>query len=253
MARITVEDCLEKIDNQYDLVLLAKERTVQLNAGSPMLVEEDNDKRTIISLREIGDGKIDVKEVEASAIKRLRKEPDEIEQQEETEEETNDDFENLYKGQVSKSGVAILPSKRTRRIPEVKKPSLADEALSELKAEQPEIKEENLETEEAPLELSETLSEKSLSYAYEMYQNGFWFHKNPKNGELVGDRLSKKGFPYIDIGENLALSSSVRSGHISLMNSESHKNTILDSEFKRVGIGIVSGPLGLIIVQIFSS
>ena len=155
MARITVEDCLEKVDNQYDLVLLAKERTVQLNAGSPMLVEEDNDKRTIISLREIGDGKIDIKEVEASAIKRLRKEPDEIEQQEETEEETNDDFENLYKGQVSKSGVAILPSKRTRRIPEVKKPSLADEALSELKAEQPEIKEENLETEEAPLELSE--------------------------------------------------------------------------------------------------
>ena len=155
MARITLEDCLEKVDNQYDLVLLAKERTVQLNAGSPILVEEDNDKRTIISLREIGDGKIDVKEVEASAIKRLRKEPDEIEQHEETEEETNDDFENLYKGQVSKSGVAILPSKRTRRIPEVKKPSLADEALSELKAEQPEIKEENLETEEAPLELSE--------------------------------------------------------------------------------------------------
>ena len=155
MARITVEDCLAKVDNQYDLVLLAKERTVQLNAGSPMLVDEDNDKRTIISLREIGDGKIDVKEIETSAIKRLRKEPDEIEQQEETEEETNDDFENLYKGQVSKSGVAILPSKRTRRIPEVKKPSLADEALSELKAEQPEIKEENLETEEAPLELSE--------------------------------------------------------------------------------------------------
>tara|TARA_B100001173_G_scaffold127794_1_gene110892 strand:- start:78 stop:578 length:501 start_codon:yes stop_codon:yes gene_type:complete len=155
MARITVEDCLKKIDNQYDLVLLAKERTAQLNAGSPMLVDEDNDKRTIISLREIGDGKVSVKDLEDSAIKRLRKEPDEIEQQEETEEETNDDFENLYKGQISKSGVAILPSKRTRRIPEVKKPSLADEALSELKAEQPEIKEENLETEEAPLELNE--------------------------------------------------------------------------------------------------
>jgi DNA-directed RNA polymerase subunit omega len=155
MARITVEDCLEKVENQYDLVLLAKERTVQLNAGSPMLVEEDNDKRTIISLREIGDGKINVKEIEESAIKRLRKEPDEIEEQEEIEEETNDDFENLYKGQVSKSGVAILPSKRTRRIPEVKKPTLADEALSELKAEQPQIKEENLDTEEAPLELNE--------------------------------------------------------------------------------------------------
>ena len=155
MARITVEDCLKKVDNQYDLVLLAKERTVQLNAGSPMLVEENNDKRTIVSLREIGDGKIDVKDIEASAIKRLRKEPDEQEQQEVAEEETNDEFENLYKGQISKSGVAILPSKRTRRVPEIKKPSLADEALTELKAEQPEIKEENLEVEETPLELSE--------------------------------------------------------------------------------------------------
>ena len=162
MARITVEDCLEKLDNQYDLVLLAKERTVQLNAGSPMLVEEDNDKRTIISLREIGNGKIKVKDLEESAIKRLRKEPDESEQQEEVEEETNDDFENLYKGQISKSGVAILPSKRTRRVPEIKpkiteESNLAKEALSELKAEQPEIKEENLEKEE-PLELKEEAS-----------------------------------------------------------------------------------------------
>jgi len=155
MARITVEDCLTKVDNQYDLVLLAKERTAQLNAGSKMLVDEENDKRTIISLREIGDGKIDVKDLKKSAITRLRKEPDESVQLEETEEEENDEFENLYKGQISKSGVAILPSKRTRKIPEIKKPSLADEALSELKADQPEIKEENLEKEEAPLELSE--------------------------------------------------------------------------------------------------
>ena len=64
MARITVEDCIEKIDNQYDLVLLAKERTTQLNSGSPMLVEEDNDKKTIIALREIGDGKLSIKELE---------------------------------------------------------------------------------------------------------------------------------------------------------------------------------------------
>ena len=76
MARITVEDCLKKIDNQYDLVLLAKERTAQLNSGSPMLVEEDNDKKTIIALREIGDGKLSIKELERNAITRLRKEPD---------------------------------------------------------------------------------------------------------------------------------------------------------------------------------
>ena len=159
MARVTVEDCIDKVESPYELVLVAKERATQLNAGLEPTIDRDNDKNTVISLREIGDGKIDVKEVQSNAIKRLRKEPDESEEQEEIEEETNDDFENLYKGQVSKSGVAILPSKRTRRIPEVKKPSLADEALSELKAEQPEIKEENLDKEEEPLELSEEATE----------------------------------------------------------------------------------------------
>ena len=166
MARITVEDCLEKIDNQYDLVLLAKERTTQLNSGAPMLVDEDNDKKTIIALREIADGKVQIDEIEKNAILRLRKEPDEIEQQEEVEEEENDDFENLYKGQVSKSGAAILPSKRTRKIPEIKTAkqetsNLAKEAVQELKNEQPEIKEENLESkEEEPLELKEEVQSK---------------------------------------------------------------------------------------------
>ena len=126
MARITVEDCLKKIENQYDLVLLAKERTAQLNAGAEMLVPEDNDKKTIISLREIGEGKVQVDELEKGAILRLRKEPDENLEQEETEEEENDEFENLYKGQISKSGIAILPSKRTRKIPEMKKIEAAE-------------------------------------------------------------------------------------------------------------------------------
>jgi DNA-directed RNA polymerase subunit omega len=125
MARITVEDCMTKIDNQYDLVLLAKERTAQLNAGIPMLVPEDNDKKTIISLREIGEGKIQLEDLEKSAILRLRKEPDENLQQEETEEDENDEFESLYKGQISKSGIAILPSKRVRKIPDVKKVAVA--------------------------------------------------------------------------------------------------------------------------------
>ena len=131
MARITVEDCLKKIDNQYDLVLLAKERTAQLNAGAEMLVAEDNDKKTIISLREIGEGKVLIEDLEKSAVLRLRKEPDENLQQEEVEEDENDDFENLYKGQISKSGIAILPSKRTRKIPEVKKVAAPVEDVSE--------------------------------------------------------------------------------------------------------------------------
>jgi len=130
MARITVEDCLTKVDNQYDLVLLAKERTAQLNAGVQMLVPEDNDKKTIISLREIGEGKVQVEDLEKSAVLRLRKEPDENQQQIEVEDEENDDFESLYKGQISKSGIAILPSKRTRKIPEAKKTIVADDEIS---------------------------------------------------------------------------------------------------------------------------
>ena len=144
MARITVEDCLEKIESQYDLVLLAKERTSQLNSGAEMLVEADNDKNTVIALREIGDGKITVEELKNNSIARLRKEPDEnIE--EEVEEVFGDDFEKQYKGEVSKSGVAILPSKRMRKIPFNTSISTKDKVSKE---------------KEKPLELIEEVEEK---------------------------------------------------------------------------------------------
>ena len=119
MARITVQDCLEKVDNQYDLVLLAKERTAQLNAGELSLVPIDNDKNTVISLREIGEGKVSIKTLEDSAINKLRKQQEVVATMEELEEEEQEDsFDKIYKGEVSKSGTAILPSKRVRRIPE---------------------------------------------------------------------------------------------------------------------------------------
>ena len=118
MARITVEDCLEKIDSQYDLVLLAKERTSQLNAGEKALVSKDNDKNTVIALREIGDGKISLKTLEDSAINKLRKIKSQIKESEDLEIDQEDDFDKIYKGEISKSGAAILPSKRVRRIPE---------------------------------------------------------------------------------------------------------------------------------------
>ena len=117
MARITVEDCLKLTENQYDLVLLAKERTSQLNSGSEMLVPEDNDKKTVIALREIAEGKVDVKNLRNEAVQRLRKEPDQNQEEEEKEETIGDDFDSQYKGEVSKSGVAILPSKRMRKNP----------------------------------------------------------------------------------------------------------------------------------------
>ena len=118
MARITVEDCLKKINNQYDLVLLAKERTSQLNAGDATLVTEDNDKNTVIALREIGEGKVSVKTLRETAINKLRKHQKETEESEEADDVSDDNFDKIYKGEISKSGTAILPSKRAKRIPE---------------------------------------------------------------------------------------------------------------------------------------
>ena len=118
MARITVEDCLEKIDSQYDLVLLAKERTSQLNAGEPSLVPKDKDKNTVIALREIGEGKISIKTLEDLAINKLRKQQEETTKLEDLDDEHEDNFDKIYKGEISKNGTAILPSKRIRNIPE---------------------------------------------------------------------------------------------------------------------------------------
>ena len=118
MARITVEDCLKKIDSQYDLVLLAKERTLQLNAGEKALVPIADDKNTVLSLREIGEGQISLKIIEDSAINRLRKIKSEPKEADDLEIEQEDDFDKIYKGEISKSGAAILPSKRVRRMPE---------------------------------------------------------------------------------------------------------------------------------------
>ena len=116
MARITVEDCLEKIDSPYDLVLLAKERTSQLNAGDPALVSEDNDKNTVIALREIGEGKVSIKTLRELAINKLSKRQKETTELEEIDDKRDDNFDRIYKGEISKSGTAILPSKRTKRI-----------------------------------------------------------------------------------------------------------------------------------------
>ena len=118
MARITVEDCLEKIDSQYDLVLLAKERTSQLNAGDKALVSEEKDKNTVLALREIAEGKVSLKTIEESAINKLRKIKIEPKELEDIDIEQEDDFDKIYKGEISKSGAAILPSKRVRRMPE---------------------------------------------------------------------------------------------------------------------------------------
>ena len=70
----------------------------------------------MISLREIAEGKVSIKNLEDSAINRLRKQQETTAEIDDIEETQEDDFDKIYKGEVSKSGTAILPSKRTRKV-----------------------------------------------------------------------------------------------------------------------------------------
>ena len=129
MARVTVEDCVDKVDSPYELVLVAKERATQLNSGIEPTLDKDNDKNTVIALREIADENIQVKDLTESAVYKLRKHVEQVDDGTEDDEEVGDDFERLYKGEISKSGAPILPSKRARKAPEkiqVSKDDLAE-------------------------------------------------------------------------------------------------------------------------------
>jgi DNA-directed RNA polymerase subunit omega len=130
MARVTVEDCIDKVDSPYELVLVAKERATQLNSGIEPTLDRDNDKNTVIALREIADENIKVQDLTESAVYKLRKHVEQVDDGTEDDEEVGDDFESLYKGEISKSGAPILPSKRARKSPE--KIQVSKEDLAEL-------------------------------------------------------------------------------------------------------------------------
>ena len=129
MARVTVEDCIDKVDSPYELVLVAKERATQLNSGIEPTLDRDNDKNTVVALREIAEENIKVTDLTESAVYKLRKHVEQIDDSAEADEDVGDDFESLYKGEISKSGTPILPSKRARKAPEkiqVSKDDLAE-------------------------------------------------------------------------------------------------------------------------------
>ena len=130
MARVTVEDCVDKVDSPYELVLVAKERATQLNSGIEPTLDRDNDKNTVIALREIAEDNIKVPDLTESAVYKLRKHVEQVDDGTDEDEEVGDDFESLYKGEISKSGVPILPSKRARKAPE--KIQVSKEDLAEL-------------------------------------------------------------------------------------------------------------------------
>ena len=160
MARVTVEDCIDKVDSPYELVLVAKERATQLNSGIEPTVSRDNDKNTVIALREIAVENVKVPDLEQSAVYKLRKHVEQVDDVSEEDEDIGDDFENLYKGEISKSGTPILPSKRARKIPE--KIQMTKEDLDELKTSKgPDTTNSPLESEDTEVSLDNLKDEES--------------------------------------------------------------------------------------------
>lgn len=73
MARVTVEDCVEKIPNRYELLLVASQRAKDIAAGAPIKVERDNDKNSVVALREIAEGHADIEDLQKSLVMGLQK------------------------------------------------------------------------------------------------------------------------------------------------------------------------------------
>ena len=160
MARVTVEDCIDKVESPYELVLVAKERATQLNSGLEPTVDKDNDKNTVISLREIAAENIKVSDLTESAVYKLRKHVEQVDDNSEADEEIGDDFENLYKGEISKSGTPILPSKRARKIPE--KIQVLKEDLEELKkSSKPEVSTKTEESDDCDISIENLKEEEA--------------------------------------------------------------------------------------------
>jgi DNA-directed RNA polymerase subunit omega len=85
MARVTVEDCIEKVPNRFGLVLLAAQRARAISAGAALLVDRDNDKNPVVSLREIADDVVDPEELREGVISGLQRVDERSEAEEEAE------------------------------------------------------------------------------------------------------------------------------------------------------------------------
>jgi DNA-directed RNA polymerase subunit omega len=85
MARVTVEDCVEKVPNRFSLVLLAAHRARAVSAGAPLLVDRDNDKNPVVALREIADDVVDGESLKENLIASLQRVDERSEAEEEAE------------------------------------------------------------------------------------------------------------------------------------------------------------------------
>lgn len=73
MARVTVEDCVLKVPNRFELVVLAAQRSRTISAGAPLSLDRDNDKNPVVALREIADETIELEELEDNVVRSMQK------------------------------------------------------------------------------------------------------------------------------------------------------------------------------------
>ncbi|MCH9012320.1 MAG: DNA-directed RNA polymerase subunit omega [Proteobacteria bacterium] len=106
MARVTVEDCVIKIPNRFELVMVAAQRSRDISAGSPLTVERDNDKDPVIALREIAEETVDIDELNDALIRGMQRHA-EIDEPEEEQQDFEMSVAELGLGDADELMVAV--------------------------------------------------------------------------------------------------------------------------------------------------
>tara|TARA_Y100000287_G_C14226475_1_gene359315 strand:- start:530 stop:1153 length:624 start_codon:yes stop_codon:yes gene_type:complete len=154
MARITVEDCIKQVTNQYELVILAKERAVQLGRGAAPAVDPENDKKPVIALREIGEAKISKDELQDSIVNKLRQVAD-YQEEDENEVIEDDTFRQMYQGGLSKSEMEKTATRKfTSRAPkiDIKPTPVQENSTQEEMASHEDVSQEPIQSEESEID-----------------------------------------------------------------------------------------------------
>ena len=123
MARVTVEDCVDKVPNRFDLVMLAAHRSREIASGAPVTVERDNDKDPVVALREIADETVSVDALQQSLIQSMQKHVDF------DDPEDDDDILELLQSEQDVPGVVepAAPTASDAVAPETEAPQAPDQ------------------------------------------------------------------------------------------------------------------------------
>lgn len=125
MARVTVEDCVDKVENRFELVLLAAHRARMISSGSPIQLERDNDKNPVVALREIADRRISPQDLKEELIHSLQKrvevdepeaEPVAVARQVPGEDQVDATFDSMSEDELLRAMETLVPPERTEEI-----------------------------------------------------------------------------------------------------------------------------------------